>query len=57
VTDRRRLIEHLGGFERVLRYASQDLYEQTFARFLDHVIASIAELKAAQLDDAWRREA
>jgi hypothetical protein len=57
VSDRRRLIEHAGALARVLRYALQDLDEETFEAFLNHAIEQIAELKAAQLDEAWRREA
>lgn len=54
---RRRLIEHLGGFERVMRYAVQDLDEETYDEFLQRVFASLADLAADRLDEAWRREA
>jgi hypothetical protein len=57
VTDRRRLLEHVGNFERVIRYALQDLDDETFERFFAHVIDSIAEINAQRLDEAWRREA
>jgi hypothetical protein len=55
--ERRKLLEHLGGFERVIRYALQDLDEETFGAFIDHVIRSIANLQIERLDEAWRREA
>jgi hypothetical protein len=53
--DRRRLIEHAGALARVLRYALQDLDEETFEAFINHAIEQVAELKATQIDDAWRR--
>jgi hypothetical protein len=52
----RRLIEHLGGFARVLRYAASDLDPEQFQQFLRLVIDAIAETAAESLDEAWKTE-
>ena len=57
MSDRRKLLEHVGNVERTMRYALQDLDEETLEKFLSHVFTSLAEIQADQLAEAWRRGA
>jgi hypothetical protein len=54
--ERRKLLDHVGNFAHVIRFALADLDDEQFEKFLSFVIDQIAEVKAERLDEAWRLE-